>query len=125
MPHTAPRSGYQLPPMAALSSLHCVYSRVALHAQQTGLHPIPSFALQCYCLVCGSTAAEGSPGAAALRAVGSLLGVLMPAVSSSPGKAKGNEAMSEQSCQVSPCHSVCGSGALVRYSLPAVPSSLV
>eukprot|EP00891_Asterochloris_glomerata_P009589 jgi/Astpho2/9589/Aster-x1590 len=47
----------------------------------------------------GSTAAEGSRGAAALRAVGSLLGVSLPPVSSSPGKAKGKEAMSQQSPQ--------------------------
>lgn len=54
----------------------------------------------------GSTAAEGSRGAAALRAVGSLLGVSLPPVSSSPGKAKGKEAMSQQSPQVSPRDSV-------------------
>ena len=56
----------------------------------------------------GSTAAEG---AAALCAVGSLLRVSSPPVSSSPGKAKGKEAPSEQSPLVSPM--VCDLGAPV------------
>ena len=72
----------------------------------------------------GTTAAEDGLGVAALRAVGSLLGVSLPATSSSPGKAKGKEAMSQQSPQVSP-KLICGSGALLGVGLPAVPSSPV
>ena len=54
----------------------------------------------------GGSAAEGGLGAAALRAVGSPLGVSLPAGSSSPGKAKGEEAMSQRSSQVSPINPV-------------------
>ena len=60
----------------------------------------------------GSTAAQGGVGVTALRAVGSALEVSLPAVSSSPGKAKGKEAMSQQSSQVSPML-LCGLGALL------------
>ena len=38
MPHTAPRSGYKLPSLAASGSLHAFGSGVALHAQQICLH---------------------------------------------------------------------------------------
>ena len=68
----------------------------------------------------GSTAAEGGLGAAALHTVCSALGVSSPAASSSPGKAKGKEALSQQSPQVSPM-SLCGLRALLGDALPAVP----
>ena len=57
----------------------------------------------------GYTAAEG---AAAPRAVSSLPGVSLQAVSSSPGKAKGEEATSETCPQVSPM-ALCGIRALL------------
>ena len=69
----------------------------------------------------GSTAAEGGMGVAALRAAGSLHGVSTPTVSSSPGKAKGKGAMSQQSLQVNPML-LCGLRDF-GVSLPAVPSS--
>ena len=43
---------------AASSSLHCFSSWLALHAQETRLHLIPSFVLQCYCFICDAVASQ-------------------------------------------------------------------
>ena len=67
----------------------------------------------------GSIAAEDGLGAAALCAVGSPPGLPLSAVSSSPGKAKGKKAVSQQSPQVS--HMLpCGLRALLEDDLPAL-----
>ena len=43
---------------AASSSLHCFGSGIALLAQQTRLHPILSYVLQCYCFICDAEASQ-------------------------------------------------------------------
>ena len=44
--------------MAATGSLRYFSSGVALHAQQTCLHQIFAFVLQCYCFICDAEASQ-------------------------------------------------------------------